>query len=388
MLSLIIVITLIIGAINVINYKNVIADAHTTLQIIAENKGRFPNSDSGRHDMDIVITPETPFESRYFSVEFEDGKLKDVNTTSIAAVDDDQAIGMANEVINSGNVSGFISNYRYLVSIKDETTRVIFLDCTRALGAANDFLFSSISISLLGLLTMFMIIWFISDRIVSPIIKSHEKQKRFITDAGHDIKTPITIIDADAELLEMEFGESEWLEDIKKQTSRLTSLTNDLIYLSRMEEQENEPHIDFPLSEIAEEVVNSFAAPAKSKEIDLNLSVDPALFYHGDEKSIRKLFFLLLDNAVKYSPAGESIDVSVKKLPLGVIIKISNTTRNLTNDMVTHMFDRFYRSDSARSTNGGFGIGLSVANAIVASHKGKISAHKDGDILVFDIFLP
>ena len=387
-LSLLIVITIIVGAINIFNYRSVISDADDTLQLIMDNKGRFPNKPGMiKPGLDITITPESPFESRYFTVAIENGKLKSVNTASIAAVDDDEAVSMAMTVLSRKVPKGFLGNYRFLISTKGEITGITFLDCTRSLDSANTFLLLSLSISILVLFAVFMLVWIISDHIVKPIIQGYEKQKRFITDAGHDIKTPITIIDADAELIEMEFGESEWLSDIKKQTARMTTLTNELIYLSRTEERQQTPHIDFPLSEVAEEVVNSFGAPAKTKNIKINLSVAPALFYHGDEDSVRKLFTLLLDNAVKYSPAEKSIDLTVRKQGRGVSIKISNEAPDLTDKTVARMFDRFYRSDPARSSGGGFGIGLSVASAIVSSHKGKINAHKEGNILVIEAIL-
>ena len=204
---------------------------------------------------------------------------------------------------------------------------------------------------------------------------------------SHDIKTPITIIDADAELLEMEVGENEWLSDIKKQTSRLASLTSDLIYLSRTEERENMPHIDFPFSDLTEEVILSFYAPAKTKNIVINQTISPAIFYCGEEESIRKLVTILMDNAIKYSPEGEEIIVSLRKQGRSIILKISNKAENLSDESIDHMFDRFYRSDPARSSSGGFGIGLSVANAIVTSHRGRISAQKHGDILTIEVVL-
>ena len=294
---------------------------------------------------------------------------------------------MALSIIETGINRGFRGNYRYLMEKKGDITSVIFLDCTKSLDSAHTFLFLSVFISILGILTVSLLMWIISDRIVKPMIDGYEKQKRFITNAGHDIKTPITIIDADAELLEMEIGDNEWLSDIKKQSSRLASLTSDLIYLSRMEELEDVPHLDFPISDVVDEIVSSFSAPAKTKNITIDSSVTPAVFYRGDEDAIRKLITLLMDNAIKYSPEGEKVIISLKKPARGVIIRISNLAPNLTGKSVEHMFDRFYRSDPARSSSGGFGIGLSVASAIVSSHKGKITAQKQGDTLTVEVVL-
>ena len=388
LIVLIIVIGVIVGAINVFNYRSVISDADDTLSVIMDNAGHFP-SKPGHIDpeFDINFTPESPFEARYFTVTLIDTMVKSVNTASIAAIDDTTAVKMAVSVKFSGIERGFRGNYRYLMTKDGNETSVIFLDCTETLDSARTFLLLSMFISVLGILGFFLILWIVSNRIILPIMDGYEKQKRFITDAGHDIKTPITIIDADAELLEMDIGENEWLSDIKKQTSRLASLTSDLIYLSRTEERENMPHIDFPFSDLTEEVILSFYAPARTKNIVINHTISPAVFYCGEEESIRKLVTILMDNAIKYSPEGEEIIVNLKKQGRSIILKISNKAENLSDESIDHIFDRFYRSDPARSTSGGFGIGLSVANAIVSSHKGRISAQKHGDILTIEVVL-
>ena len=387
-IALIIVIGVIVGSINIFNYRSVVKDADNILGAIMDNSGRFPNKPGHINpDFDINFTPESPFESRYFTVSVADGKIRSVNTSSIAAINDETACKMAISIIETGINRGFRGNYRYLMEKKGDITSVVFLDCTKSLDSAHTFLFLSVFISILGILTVSLLMWIISDRIVKPMIDGYEKQKRFITNAGHDIKTPITIIDADAELLEMEIGDNEWLSDIKKQSSRLASLTSDLIYLSRMEELEDVPHLDFPISDVVDEIVSSFSAPAKTKNITIDSSVTPAVFYRGDEDAIRKLITLLMDNAIKYSPEGEKVIIRLKKPARGVIIKISNLAPNLTGKSVEHMFDRFYRSDPARSSSGGFGIGLSVASAIVSSHKGKITAQKQGDTLTVEVVL-
>ena len=388
LITLFIVIGVIIGTINFFNYKSVISDADDILAVIMDNSGNFPSKPELEYpDIDVNITPESPYESRYFTVKYENGKVKSVNTSNIAAINDETAIKMANTVIITIIERGFRGNYRYLMHKDGESINVIFLDCTKLLDSANTFFLLSLFISLLGILAVFLIMWIISGRIVKPLIEGHEKQKRFITDAGHDIKTPITIIGADAELLEMEIGENEWLSDIRKQSTRLASLTKDLIYLARMEEMGNIPHVDFPISDLVEEVISSFSSLAKTKKMSIDSQITPALFYHGEEETIRKLVTILIDNAIKYSPENESVTISLKRLPKGIVLKVINPAPDLTEESIANMFDRFYRLDSARSTSEGFGIGLSVAYAIVSSHKGKITAQKQNRSLVIEVVL-
>ncbi len=386
--ALTIVLILIVGAINIFNYQSVISDANDILKIIMENSGRFPNKpDTDLPDVDITITPESPFESRYFTVVFDGEELFSVDTTSIAAINNEQAVKIAKFVLSGNKERGFYQNYRFMIGDNGGKTAVVFLDCTKLLDSANTFLLLSIVVSLISIFAVFILLWVISDKIVNPMVDAYEKQKTFITNAGHDIKTPITIIDADAELLEMDIGDNEWLKDIKKQASRLAALTSELIYLSRMEEQERAMHTDFPLSDIIDEVVSSFGGPAKTKNISISSRIPPAVYYKGDEGDIRKLLNILLDNAVKYSPEGETVRIVMKRQGFGVAIKVSNAAPNIKGSSIKHMFDRFYRSDEARGSEGGFGIGLSVASAIVNAHKGRISAEKQSERLIIEVVL-
>ena len=232
------------------------------------------------------------------------------------------------------------------------------------------------------MLAVFLLLIFFSGRIVKPVSESYEKQKRFITDAGHEIKTPLTIIDADAELVALDCGENEWLEDIKKQTKRLTALTNDLIYLAKMEEgQKNSTKIEFPLSDVVEETAESFRARAVNENKKLDIDIQPEITYCGDEKAIRQLVSILVDNAVKYSDGTKSISVKLEgqggtsKLSKGFRLQVFNSCEHIEQESVKHLFDRFYRAEQSRnSQTGGYGIGLSVAKAVVDAHRGKITA--------------
>ena len=177
-----------------------------------------------------------------------------------------------------------------------------------------------------GLLAVLALLLVLSSRIVRPVAESYEKQKRFITDAGHELKTPMTIISADADLAEMECGENQWLSDIRRQAQRLTGLTNDLIYLSRMEEEQPRlPCIEFPVSDVVEEMGQSFLAVAKSQDKTLDIRVQPMLSWAGDEKAIRQLVSILLDNALKYSPAGGQLALRLEKQGRGLLLSVSNT---------------------------------------------------------------
>ena len=250
---------------------------------------------------------------------------------------------------------------------------------------------TTFSVSGVGLLSVFILMLGLSARIVKPFSDNYEKQKRFITDAGHELKTPLTIIDADAEILEMDFGENEWLQDIQAQTSRLADLTNALVMLSRMEEgMSRDTKIEFPLSDIVEEVCHTFQAPAKVHQINLDSKIEPLISMNGDEKAIRGLITILLDNAVKYTNENGTLSLALEKKKNRIYLSVFNTTEFISKEQISHLFDRFYRTDASRnSQTGGYGLGLSIAAATVESHHGKISAEtKDEKSLKITVVFP
>ncbi len=412
MLSLAIVLLVILGGVNLMSYQKVVADADAVLALLEANDGVFPRIHAGPEEMpedgfspaggpggkkdpfdQRGLSPETPYESRFFSVLLgEDGQVLETDTGQIAAVDGEEAAVYAQSVAASGKRAGFWGNYRYLLCQEDTNSRVIFLDCGRSLSSFRTTLIASVSLALLGLGAVLALLLILSKRIVRPVAESYEKQKRFITDAGHELKTPMTIISADADLAEMECGENQWLTDIRRQAQRLTDLTHDLIYLSRMEEEQPKlQRIEFPLSDVAEEMAQSFAAPARSQDKELTVTVQPMLSCTGDEKAIRQLISILLDNALKYSPDGGQLALRLEKQGRTLLLTVSNTTQQpIAREQLAHLFDRFYRTDQSRnSQTGGYGLGLSIAKSIVLSHKGKIRAESpDGTCLSIMVNLP
>lgn len=402
MFSLAVVLLVILGGVNLMSYQKVVSDADTVLALLAANNGAFPKPPAPQDGGDFVppgapegkpnvfspraMSPETPYESRFFSVLLgEDGQVLETNTLQIAAVDEEQAADYAQRAAAAGRTSGFLGNYRYLIQSESGGVRIIFLDCGRSLSSFRTTLLASVSLAVLFLLLI------LSRRIVRPMAESYAKQRQFITDAGHELKTPMTIISADADLAEMECGENQWLTDIRRQAQRLTALTNDLIYLSRMEEEQPQlQYIDFPISDVVEEMAQSFAAPARSQDKELQIQVQPMLSFHGDEKGIRQLVSILLDNALKYSPPGGQLELRLEKQGRSLLLTVSNPcAQPVDQDKLPHLFDRFYRTDASRnSQSGGYGLGLSIAKSIVTAHKGKIRAESpDGTQLSIQVTL-
>ena len=347
-----------------------------------------------QRDRSAVRRQEMPYESRYFTVSVNAaGDVLNVDTGKIAAVDMADAVDYAQQVLQSGKTRGFADDYRWLRANTEDGALLLFLDCGRNLDTFRSFLVTSAAVSLLGLLAVFLLILAFSGRVVRPVAESYEKQKRFITDAGHEIKTPLAIIAADADVLETELeGESEWLSDIRLQTRRLTDLTNDLVYLSRMEEHRSDAQmVDFPLSDVVDETAQSFQSRAMQKRQTFTGEIAQGLTLHGDEKAVRQLVSILLDNAVKYAPEDGVIRLKLERQGKNAALSVYNTTATpIPRESMPKLFDRFYRTDPSRSSaTGGHGIGLSIAKAVVGAHRGKITAETDdGQSLRITALLP
>ncbi len=391
---LFVVLAAILVVLGISSYYNVVKDADTVLEILSENKGRFPmENDKFGTGLPSDMSPEIPYESRYFSVVLnaETESVIYVETSRIISINTAMALSYAHEILGDED-NGFIGNFRYKKHTEDKILRITFLDCGRKLDAMRRFILTSASVIFAGYLVVFVLVTFFSQRILQPINESYEKQKRFITDAGHEIKTPLAIIQADAEVLEMEIGENEWLEDMKRQTKRLAKLTNDLVYLARMEEAGTAMKVvEFSISDVINETVISFQALAKAQGVEFVCNIQPMLSWKGNEQAIQQLVTILLDNALKYCSKDGNVSCSLDKQGKNLRLSVHNTTEHvIPKENLQVLFERFYRSDPSRnSQTGGYGIGLSIAKAIVNAHNGKIQVRtEDGRSLEMTVLLP
>lgn len=413
------VLLVIMSILNVANYYRMVSRADETLTELGVNNGKFDSGDfvkkkpDGTTDNGLVsdiktkddmtqppdnperkygdrFSPETPFQTRYFSVLIENGEITSYNLDNIAAVDEEEANTYASDIMKDGSYSGFTDIYRYKLVVNDDGERIIFVDCRQELESFRNTLIYSVGVSLIGFLVVFMLVLFWSKKIFKPVAESYDKQKRFITDASHEIKTPLTIIDANTEVIEMVSGESEWTRNTRDQVKRLTALTNQMVALSRLDENpEPREKAEFNLSDVAYEVIDHFTSLSEVKGKRINADIQNGIIYTGDENSIRQLISILVDNAMKYAVSSESIDITLKCDGRKVRFTLGNLTEGMEEGDQRMLFERFYRPDSSRnSETGGSGIGLSLAKSIVESHKGKITAKCDRNgYITFQIIL-
>ncbi|NCB74441.1 MAG: HAMP domain-containing histidine kinase [Clostridia bacterium] len=391
------VLLIIMGTILIALYSEIVSEADSTILMLEQNNGNYPKFEDGSFGSNNAdkprqgISPEGQFETRFFTVNLnEDGKIISTNTGSIAAVTSDEAIEYAQEVYEGGRDSGFYGVYRYSVSESDKGTMVLFLDCSRSLDIFYRFVRATLAVSAVGILGVFILMLLLSKRAIKPITDSYAKQKHFITDASHELKTPLAVINANTEVIEMTQGDSEWTQSIKNQVLRLTELTNSLISLARMDEHDSKLLMtDFSISDAVKESLEPLERLAVQQGKTFVSKIQSNISFEGNEEAIRKLVVILADNAIKYSGDNGEISVTLKATSKGPVLQMKNSVPEITKGAHDEYFERFYRGDSSRSSEiSGYGIGLSIASAIVSGHKGKITAKsEDGKSLLISVLL-
>lgn len=319
-------------------------------------------------------------DARYFTVFYNlDTRTLASDTSHTARISRAQAANYAKSVIADKSNKGYADHYRYLVHRGKNGITITFLSRAVALESFLSSAISLLAVSVIGIALMTSVLAAVSGKVVSPLVKNRQKQKEFITSASHELKTPLTVIHADAQLLESEIGENEWLSDILKQTEQMTEMTHRLVFLARAEEQnEQMVKIEFPISDIAEEVAESYQAVAQSNGRIYAAKIEHNIGYCGDEKAIRELMTALLDNAFKYGTENGEVTVSLSTVGHGVCFSVENTVDKKQAADVTYFTDRFYRSDTSDKVKG-FGIGLSVAQAVCEAHRGKLTVELVGE---------
>ena len=388
-ITVLIMLVVVFATLNIFNILSITKKSDEILTAISENGGRLPLSDKIE-----VITKErrshreSILNTQYFIVYYNENK--EITGTSIelllpyAAAQQQEYMKFLSQllaqeytphILNKKSTFGFLDSFRYMKTNINGTDALIFLDKSGEMHTFSIFLYSSIIITVIALIFTFLTSSILAPFAIRPIIESYEKQKKFITNASHEIKTPLTIVSANIEIMELTSGENKWTKNSKEQIFRLTDLVNNLVYLSRMEEIETIYKADFSLTEMAEMVAESYENIAMADNKHFSSKIQSEINYNGSEKDISQLFYILLDNAFKYSNENGTVDLTLEKHGNKTVITVTNSVISIEKGNHAEFFDRFYREDSSHnSEKTGFGIGLSLASTIVQAHKGKISA--------------
>lgn len=385
-------------AVNAVSIYQRDADLKKTLLIIAENNGRLPdNFDSHDFIEDFVHpiigyepTEKTPYSERYFYVEIKGNFVTDIYTENNPTVDDKMAYQYASEVFGSEQTFGYIGNYMYLNEKRGDNTFIVFIDFQKEVDEAITLASVSLLVGVITTILILIPVYWLSKWAIKPIATNMLKQKQFITDAGHELKTPLAIISANTEVLEMCEGENEWLESIRNQTVRMDGLVRNLVTLAKADESKiKRQTAKFNLSQAVAETAEGFETAAKHAGRNFAINVAENIYYRGEESEMKQLISILCDNAIKYSDEQGIISLNLYKSGKSIVIDMYNTCEYVDPESVNNLFDRFYRADQSRSREtGGYGIGLSIAKAIVERHRGKIRAFTNGTTAItFKIIL-
>lgn len=380
MLSVTLVMLVMTVSINVFNYLSTDTVLSDTLKMIYDNQGTIPQFSGGKPGKHPrgQFTEETPYSTRYFVLHYEgDGTLNMADMKHIAAVTEEDADSFLSAALAHGEGMAYKGQYKYYVTQMEENRYMaIFLDCQRELRSVQTFALISFLVAATCVALVYLLIWFFSKKAIEPTVKSVEKQKQFITDASHELKTPLTVIATSLKVLEMEVGQQKWIGKAQAQTEKMSELVNSLVTLARLDEEKPPLRfVSFDMSGTVVETAESFRDFAAARGHTLEVNVVPELFYCGDEYAVRQLVSILLDNAIKYADDGGAICLNLERGKRGVVLRTSNPCTGLDKGEIEKLFDRFYRPDRSRSKQtGGFGVGLSIARSIVEAHKGSIQA--------------
>ncbi|MGV3011208.1 sensor histidine kinase [Streptococcus thoraltensis] len=397
-LAISILMATILGITTSVRYFQTQGEISAVLEVLSENKGSFPSLDETKKKLGQPTNKDTLSKYRFLSARIaSDGTVYDINTSNISELSPEEAISYAESLAKSGHETGHFSDglryYAYQVNqLKSEETFVVLLDATGILAEYQALLKISIWLGLGGIIFFTVIISVLSKKVIEPYVRNYEKQKRFITNAGHELKTPLAIISANNELVELMNGESEWTQSTTVQVRRLTDLINQMVTLARLEEQEDVVLRDLDFSAIAKDAAEDFKGLVMKDGKTFRMDIAPDIHVKAEEKSLFELVTILVDNANKYCDPGGEVRVSLKSI--GTVSKkaklsISNTYKEGKNIDYSRFFERFYREDESHNNErkSGYGIGLSMAESMVNLFHGKIAAHYKNDDITFTVIL-
>ena len=316
-----------------------------------------------------------------------DGVIVRVDTGNIATISTTTAEEYAEKVLSSGTDKGFYDglNFRYEISTNDDGSKLVVF-CDFSTAAQNFVAVAKLSLIIsAGLLAVFsVLILLISKRVVKPVIENQEKQARFITDAGHELKTPLAIIRANTEVIEMTSGESEWTRSTINQTDRLSDLLGRMLMLAKSSESQRFSFSEVDLTALAEKLAENFGTYCAAGNKPLESDIAQGIVISGDAKMLDMLISTLLENAVKYGKPDSPIGFTLTDSSKHATLTVTNLCTDPPKGDTKLLFDRFYRGDSSRTREtGGSGIGLSIAKTITDAHKGKIACTVDGEKVTF-----
>lgn len=327
--------------------------------------------------------------STFYSVALApNGTVLKVDTAKVSTISQDALVALAKEILAEGKARGEKQHLLYCMADKGDYFLVAFLDNTVVLESAATLinytlLFGGIALVLLGVLA-----WLMAARIVAPLEESYRRQKQFVSDAGHELKTPVAVLNTNLELLARQVGPNPWIANMQYESERMSALIRQLLDLARAE---NAP-VQFEMLDFSRLVCGEtlpFESVAYEQGVTLENNVEEEIWVEGDSVRLKQLVSILLDNAISHSTRGSTVTLTLRREKRQAVLTVCNEGEPIAPDVQAHLFERFYRQDDARGSDGAhYGLGLAIAKAITDSHKGKIGVCCRGRLVEFTVRIP
>ena len=376
-ISLSIVVVGIIVLFGVLNYRNTINTASIMMDRVG-NRDLRKNPNNETHVQRINI------EGLYY-VQIEDGTVKEISSENA------QIEEYALKVSQGKSDEGIIGNYVYKIRRgKGTVADITFMENEEAISNAKKIVFISIIALIISVIIIYIIAKKVAEFMVKPVKETFEKQKQFISDVSHELKTPLAVVEANADVLENEIGANKWLKYIQNEVQSMDKLVNELLLLAKIENVDIlQEKTVFDLSKETEIIVSMFESMAYEKEVVLSAEIKENIMLNGSKEDIEHILFTLVDNAIKHTEKGNKVIASLNSEKNTIIIQVKNQGREIPKEERENIFERFYRIDKSRNRKEKrYGLGLAIAKGIVEKYDGNISVlYKDG-FTIFKVELP
>ena len=381
MALIIIILSFTFGAVYISTSNRLTRESNDMLQktIEQENEIHKNQIDIGNSNTDAPPPPQI----FTFAVQLDkNNTITDIFYNNIDKSDTDTLIPLVNSALANNNISGLIENinYRFLKYTNEKGTKIAFSDRSLEINTLNSLLKTFILVGIESLVAFFIVSLYLANWAVKPIKRSWEQQRQFVADASHELKTPLTVILANTDIVLSHKDDTidnqiKWIHYIKTEGERMTTLVNDLLFLAKTDANKNEvifSKINF--SDTLWNCVLPFESVAFEEEKTINSEIVADIFINGDINKLKQLIFILIDNSIKYSYEKDTINVTLSKIQDKVNLSINNTGDLIPKEKIPHLFERFYRVDEARARKkDGYGLGLAIAKSIVETQHGKIT---------------
>ena len=392
-LVLLLVIILVVGILFWITSNTVARQSEVFIGLILENDGRMPDRGefAPQQATFLALNDESIRETRFVSVLIS-GDSEQIVSKMIAVLSDDEAIGLARRAMESDCSSGRLNDNSPRIlqfgkkTMEDGSTLVVIADSTSRYGLTR-LIITYMAVLWSVVLALFVIVMSrYSRKLVKPFIENDERQKRFITNASHELKTPLAVIGANNELTEAISGRTKWTESTARQVQRLQRLIENLVALTRLDEMEEKALTVIDLSAAVLETVDPFRSVIESSGREYEFRIEQNVHVNGEKRTLQQITSILLDNAAKYCDEGGMVTVCLTRKGKGAQLCVSNTYAEGKTADISRFFERFYRDDeSHNSAKPGFGIGLSMAKEMAEKVRGKLNVSYTGETITFSV---